>query len=309
MECARCGRRAEIEIKYAKEHLCRGCFISLFEGRVRKNIRINRLLRSDERTGVALSGGKDSAVALSVLRMLHSKAPKSELSALTIDQGIKGTEDGLKAAKALCRRLDVPHSVFSFKKEYGVTMDALMKRVRKLGDAAPACSFCGVLRRKLLNDKAQELGLTKVATGHNLDDETQACLMNFIRGEHDRLARLGPIVGVVRDPSFVPRIKPLRDCPEEEVLSYAKLKGIPYSAVKCPHSGEAFRGTVRAALALFEEKYPGTRFQVLKSSDQLITMLRERTNVGSVARCSVCGEPSSGRVCRACQLLEKLGLA
>jgi uncharacterized protein (TIGR00269 family) len=289
-----------------KESVCSGCFLGMIENRVRKNIRTNRLLGSLDKTAVALSGGKDSAVSLHILKMLHAKAPRSELSAITIDQGIKGTEGGLKAAKKLCKVLEVEHHVFSFKKEYGVSMDALMKKVKEMDNSTPACSFCGVLRRNLLNEKARDLKLDKIATGHNLDDEVQSSLMNILRGEVERISRMGPIVGVVRDPAFVPRIKPLRDCPEEEVLKYAKLQNIPFSASRCPYSGEAFRSTVRKALGVIEERHPGTKFQLLKSTDALIPLLRKSIEVGPLTRCGACGEITSGELCRVCQIRKEL---
>jgi uncharacterized protein (TIGR00269 family) len=278
----------------------------MMENRVRKNIRANRLLGSLDRTAVALSGGKDSAVTLHILKVLHAKAPRSELSAITIDQGIKGTEDGLKAAKELCKRLEVEHHTFSFRKEYGIGMDALMKKVKKIDNSTPACSFCGVLRRNLLNEKARELGLTKVATGHNLDDEAQSSLMNYLHGDVERLSRMGPKVGVIRDPAFVPRIKPLRDCPEDEVLKYAKLQNIPFSPSRCPYSKEAFRDTVRKALGDIEKRHPGTKFQLLNSTDHLIPLLRKSIVVGTLTHCSGCGEITSGELCRVCQIRKEL---
>lgn len=307
MECARCKRKpAEIELPYMKEFVCAGCFLSMMENRVRKNIRANRLLGSLDRTAVALSGGKDSAVTLHILKVLHAKAPRSELSAITIDQGIKGTEEGLKAAKELCKRLEVEHHIFSFRKEYGIGMDALMKKVKKIDNSTPACSFCGVLRRNLLNEKARELGLTKVATGHNLDDEAQSSLMNYLHGDVERLSRMGPKVGVIRDPAFVPRIKPLRDCPEDEVLKYAKLQNIPFSPSRCPYSKDAFRDTVRKALGDIEKRHPGTKFQLLNSTDHLIPLLRKSIVVGTLTHCSGCGEITSGELCRVCQIRKDL---
>jgi len=308
MKCARCGRFAgKIELRYMKAFICSSCFLSMIENRVRRNMRVNRLLGSLDRTAVALSGGKDSAVTLHIMKMLHAKAPRSELMAITIDQGIKGSEGGMKAAKELCKELYVEHHVFSFRKEYGLSMDALMKKVKKMDNSAPACSFCGVLRRNLLNEKARELKLTKIATGHNLDDEVQSSLMNYLRGEVERLSRMGPLVGVIKDSAFVPRIKPLRDCPEDEVLMYAKLRKIPFSSSKCPYSGEAFRGTVRKAVDMIEERHPGTKFQLLNSTDRLIPLLRKSIVVGPLTHCSGCGEITSSELCRVCQIRKELG--
>ena len=309
MKCARCNKRAEIELKYSGEFLCGNCFIRLFEKRVRRNIRSNRLLKPTDKTAVALSGGKDSAVVLHILNDLHKRAPRSELIAISIDQGVgKFQEKSLNAAKAICKKLGVKQYVYSFEEEFGLTMDEIVERSKRLKNPAPACSYCGVLRRKLLNDKARELGITKIATGHNLDDEIQSSLMNFIRGDLDRIARMGAIVGVIKNEKFIPRIKPLRECPEEEVRIYAGLKGIEFETSRCPYSEDAFRRTIREVIDRIEERHPGSKFQILKSTDQLIPILRSETRPGEIGRCRVCGDLTSGDLCKACQIKRELGL-
>ncbi len=309
MNCARCNKIAVIDVGYTKESLCKNCFLGLFEDRVKKNIRVNQLLHPKDKTVVAVSGGKDSAVALYILHKLHKKAPKSELVALTIDQGIKeyGNQT-LSAAKKLCNHLEVEHHIFSFKKEFGVSLDELVEKTKKLKKPAPVCSYCGVLRRRLLNDKARELGATKIAIGHNMDDEIQVSLMNYIRGDISRIARMGPVVGIVKDTGFVSRIKPLRRCPEDEVLLYAKLKDIVFEQGRCPYSGNAFRKTIREAIDLIDRKHPGSRFQILNSTDQLIPMIRSSLEVDTLKKCVVCGEITSGELCRLCQIKKELGL-
>ena len=58
-----------------------------------------------------------------------------------------------------------------------------------------------------MNKAARDIDADVLATGHNLDDITQAILMNFTRGDIERLARLGPHSKV--QPGLVPRILPL----------------------------------------------------------------------------------------------------
>jgi len=173
-------------------------------------------------------------------------------------------------------------------------------------DPAPPCSFCGVLRRKLLNDKAKELHATRIATGHNMDDEIQTALMNYMRGDIEKTALLGALTGVVRDERFVQRIKPLRYCPEEEVLLYANLKRIEYEPTACPYAGESLRSTIRKAIDGIEKKHPGSKHQTLKSTDKLIDLLRKNTEYGKIGRCTKCGDPCSGEICRPCRILEKI---
>ncbi len=270
-----------------------------FENRVRKTIRVNRLLTPTDKTAVALSGGKDSSVVLYLLKKFSRMAPRSELIAISIDPGIKGLT--LEYAKRICKELEIPQYIYSFKDEFGFTFDGIVQKLKKLENPAPACSYCGVLRRRLLNEKARELGATKIATGHNLDDEIQTGLMNFIRGDLDRMARMGAISGVIKDEKFVPRIKPLRECPENEVKLYAELRGLKFGSRRCPYSKDAFRGTIRSVIDNIEEKHPGSKFQILRSIDRLVPILRERFS-GKINRCKICGELTSEEVCKVCEI-------
>lgn len=304
--CSRCRRPAVYDVRCNRESLCEKCFVELFEKRVRRTIRTNKLLRKDDRTLVALSGGKDSAVVLYILKGLLKKAPEGKLAAISIDQGIKGTESALEASKTLCKDLDVEHHIYSFKKEYGLTMDGIVRKIRHIANPPPPCSFCGVLRRKLLNTKAKELCATKIATGHNMDDEIQSSMMNYVRGDVEAIARMGALVGAVRDPRFVQRIKPLRDSPEREVRMYADIKGIRYEGSRCPHSREAFRGTIRKAIEDIDSAHPGSRFQILRSTDTLIEILRSSAKAYEIGTCERCGDPCSSGICKFCQIIENL---
>ena len=73
----------------------------------------------------------------------------------------------------------------TFKDEIGFTLGEL---VRKTRTNAP-CSYCGVIRRRILNKKARELKADKLAIGHTLDDTVQTVLMNLMRNEPLRLVR------------------------------------------------------------------------------------------------------------------------
>ncbi|MEA1925592.1 MAG: TIGR00269 family protein [Candidatus Altiarchaeota archaeon] len=305
-KCSRCERDSVTQLSYLGESLCSRCFSRLVEKRVRKTVRLNKLLAREDRIGVALSGGKDSACALHIMKKLVDPVPSSELVAYSIDEGIEGFRDkSIKAASELCEQLGVEHWVYSFRESYGFTIDEILE---KLGPdkRAPVCSYCGVLRRKLLNEGGKDLGLDKIVTGHNLDDEVQTSLMNYIRGDLDRIGRMGANVGVLKDSGFVPRIKPLRECPVEEILEYAKIKEIPFYSKSCPYSEEAFRQTIRKVVDLLENNHPGSRFQILKSTDNLIEKLDPEKEYGKINHCVICGYPTSRERCRACQILEEL---
>jgi len=310
MKCSQCQKTAAVELKYSKQFLCEAHFTRLFEKRVRRTIRKNKLLRYDDKIAVALSGGKDSSVLLKILNELTKKVRTSSLFAITIDEGIAGySENNIEITKKFCGELGIEHYIFSFKDETGITMDDVVNKIKNSGKAAPPCSYCGVFRRNLLNIKAREMGATKIATGHNLDDECQVMFMNFIRGDLGRIARMGTYTGIIKNEKFVPKIKPLRECPEDEVRMYAILNELEINSERCPYSRYAFRETVRNCLNGIEEKHPGSKFQALKSIDELIPIMKEVYKTGELPnKCEICGELTSGRVCKFCEIMGEFQL-
>lgn len=304
--CAKCGKPAVITLRYMDSSFCQSHFVRLFESRVLRTVRENRMLKKGDRVAVGLSGGKDSCVMLHLLHKISRSLP-IELFAITIDEGISGYRNRtLEVAKKECRKLGVPLTVISFRGEFGKTLDALLK---KKGEAR-SCSFCGVMRRYALNRAARKQGATKLAIGHNADDVAQTVFMNMMRNEQpERMGRFGPLSGAVGDKRFVQRIKPLFSTPEREVAAYAMMKGIEIEFAECPYARFAFRQYVRQMLNAAEEKYPGTKLKVVRSflaQEELMkrgAKEKAKEKGGKMLTCSICGEPSAKETCSLCCLL------
>ncbi len=303
MKCSICGEEAVVEVRYEGKAYCEKHFIERFKRRVRKTIAKTKMVKPGETIAIALSGGKDSTTALYVLKPILEKW-KSKFFAITIDQGIHGYGDKLiRFSKKLTNELGVEHHIYSMKNEIGITIDdvANLKRPRAV------CSYCGAFRRWILNKKARELGADKIVIGHNLDDEAQTALMNFMRGELSRTARMGPEIGVIKDDLFVPRVKPLREIPEREVKLFAYLKGLSPGDEECPYIGEAFRKEIRKELNELESKFPGTKFSIVRSNDKLASILKGYyKDIGKPNRCRICGELTAGEICQKCKFLDEL---
>ncbi|MBI4399231.1 tRNA 2-thiocytidine biosynthesis protein TtcA, partial [Candidatus Micrarchaeota archaeon] len=223
VNCSKCKNNSILFIATSGTNLCKSHFFEKFEKTARQTIREFGLLEKTKRLGVALSGGKDSTATL---YMLHPLAQEMsiELIAITVDEGIAGYRDkSIEVASKICKDLGVEHVVKSYKDEIGFKIDDIVK----IDERDPACSYCGVFRRWVLNKAAKELSLDKLALGHNLDDTSQTILMNILRNEPFRLARFGATSGIVDDESFVPRIKPLMRIPEKWVAVWALLNDLP----------------------------------------------------------------------------------
>ncbi|MFH0889622.1 MAG: TIGR00269 family protein [Candidatus Aenigmatarchaeota archaeon] len=303
-----CGKRAVYERKYEGNSYCAACFKTQFEKRVKRTIREYGLVGKNDVIVVGMSGGKDSSVVLLLLKKIFGNRPDIKIMAVSVDEGIRNYRDkSLKAAKALAKRLGVGHYTVRFKTNLGKSLDEIMKR--STGNLN-SCTFCGVFRRYLLNRAARELGATKVCTGHNMDDEAQAVLINYLKGDAKRLARMGPSPSISKNDKFIPRIKPLRDVPEKESALYAVLSDVGNYWGECPYvSGIRFE--VRDFLNNVEVKHPGTKFSFLRTFDSMLPVIRETAaKTGSeINECDVCGEPCSGRICKVCELLDKLGVS
>jgi len=179
-------------------------------------------------------------------------------------------------------------------------MDEIASKHDELGE----CSYCGAFRRLCLNKKSKELEVDKLVTGHNLDDMAQSVLMNFVNGDVQKLARLGPHKKIQL--GLVPRMFPLRVIPEKEVVLYAILKNIEYYDGECPYSIHAYRGFFRDIIEDLEYRNPGTRHSILKSYDAIRDMLFDRFPPAKLNKCLRCGEPTSQEVCKACVLKDRI---
>jgi len=304
MKCSKCKRDSAVFLPYSKNNLCKKHFLELFEKRFLRTVREFNMLKKGDKVALGLSGGKDSTTLLHLLSMLQKKLP-FELFAITIDIGTKCgyNKKILEISKRECKKLGVPHYIFTFKKELGFTIDGIVKRT----NTENPCSFCGVFRRRILNKKARELGANKLAIGHNLDDTAQTVILNLMRNEPLRLLRFHELL--ITNKLLIPRIKPLTRTPEDEVVAYGKLKGLKLEAKRCcPYSKYAMRKAVRKMLDELEDEYPGTKFKIFSSFLSIVNKLREYTDKKSmkINICKNCKEPSSTEFCMYCKLFGKV---
>jgi uncharacterized protein (TIGR00269 family) len=242
---------------------------------------------------VALSGGKDSSAVLFFLHRLLGERRDVRLMAITVDEGIGGYRD-TGQARAIADSMSVPWVTATFAEAYGITLDEIVARK----GTGLSCSYCGVLRRALMNRIAREEGVTKFAYGFNLDDEAQSVLMNALRGDADRLTR-----PMREAEGMVPRIKPFMYIPEREVALYAFLHVEEFDLAGCPYAGDALRGDVRGILDDYTYRHPATKYSLVNLGEALREPAKNHTE--GLRVCERCGEPC-GKICRTCQILDEV---
>lgn len=296
--------------KYSGRKLCKRCFIDSLEKKVRRTISKHKMFQKDDRIAFALSGGKDSVALLNILQDIEPKFQKTEMIAVTIDEGIKNyRERAITVAIENTSRLGIEHVISSFQELYEATLDKIIEKADlKIEKRLAACTYCGVLRRKALNVVARNLNADVIVTAHNLDDIAQTILINLIRGDFWRLGRDLSSSKII-DSRMIPRVKPAREIPEKELTLYAYYRELNYHGGSCPYSVEALRGDIRNFLSLMEVKRPGTLFTLLKTSEKISMALQLQSNQPiNLGSCEYCNEPTQRKLCKVCELLGNLNL-
>jgi uncharacterized protein (TIGR00269 family) len=297
MKCTLCNNTAVISQRYSGRHLCAAHFTEEFEQNVLETVLKGQMVNDGDRIAVAVSGGKDSTALLYVLKQILVERDV-ELFAITVDEGIaRYRDDTMKLARKVAEDLGVRQEIVTFRDEYGFDLDRVVQ------DGAMPCTVCGVFRKNALNRAAKRLGAVKLATGHNLDDEAQSVMMNYMKGDMVRLARFRPRR---RQPGLVPRIKPLRETPEKEVALYGMIKGFYEESRECPYANLSLRSDVRDMMNRLEDLFPGTKRSTLDGYERVLEIAGDRWVQKDLSSCKICGEPCVRDLCKACELLGKL---
>ena len=294
--CSFCSTTAFYRREYEGVNLCKRCFKRSIEDKVRFTVSKYKMFSPKDHIAVAVSGGKDSQALLQILNKLKIRFPLSKLTAVTIDEGIRGyREEALSLAGAFSESLKIEHKIFSFKELFQVTLDEIVQRQSKMSP----CSYCGVLRRRAIEKAARAVGADVIATAHNIDDEVQTILLNILHGGAERLARTGP---VLRDPSmrFIPRVKPLCEIYEREIALYTYISGLEFQSVPCPYRNRALRNDIRDALDMLEKKHPGLKHTAYSSKMRLSNLLGDRDV--KLNCCRICGEWTGRDLCGVCRI-------
>ncbi len=300
VKCSYCSKRAVFfwdGKAYCKEH-----FKLWVEERAKKVL--EKYVKPGQKLGVAVSGGKDSTLALIVTREV-ARERGAEVIALHIDEGIAGYRPiTTEFIKRFSKKLGVELRIASFKDFLGKSLDELVKS----SNIRP-CTICGVFRRYLLNKLAIEEKLDYLVLGHNMDDEVQTFFMNLFTGNLQQLARKGELAKVVDFPGFVPRLKPLVYLPEKATMLY-NLLFLHVPDVECPYREFSNRFWIRKFVYRLEQMEQGAMEKILKFYySKLMPKIKEKIKgKAELRRCRICGFPTSRDICKACKLRIELGL-
>src|SRR6187551_410322 len=236
------------------------------------------LIEDGDRIMVGLSGGKDSWALMQILDNLRQRAPITfSLIAVNVDSGYKDFKHGVIAKTCEDRGWEyrIEHTTI------GDVMDDILE-----ANATP-CSLCARLRRGVLYRIATEVGATKIALGHHLDDFVETLLLNlFFAGALKAMpARL------VSDSGEHVVIRPLVYVTEDEARAYTKERELPIIGCCCPACGDLSlqRQRVKRLILDLEREHPGVKQSMLKALGNVMPrhLLDQRLNPSGELRDSV----------------------
>jgi len=212
-----------------------------FLTKVKQAIKDYDMIVKGDRVAVGLSGGKDSAALLFVLNLLRKYSHlQFELLAVYVNPGWGDVDT--TPLENICREYGIPF----YHRSYPIAR-AVEQKARR-----GPCSLCSKLRSGILNTSARELGATKVALGHHLDDAVETFFLNMLYA--GQLKTFMPRTYLDRAGLFL--IRPLIYLPQKVVASITSHLQLPVIPNPCPYSGHTKRDEVRQVVRFLADRYP-----------------------------------------------------
>lgn len=212
------------------------------------------MLQDQDHIMVCVSGGKDSATLLVLLRLLQEQLKPIgvdfQLTAVHVDQkqpGYNGT-----ALVNWFEELGVQYRVIE-EDTYSIVVD-------KTAPNQSYCTMCSRLRRGILYSTAMELGCNKLALGHHADDALETLLLNMLHAGQlkampARYTSKRGKLGVLR---------PLITCLENDIREYATLSEFPILPCNlCSNQANLQRPQVKLLLSTLETFNPNAKQNLL----------------------------------------------
>lgn len=227
-----------------------------FIEKVKKTIKKYRMLESGDKVIIGVSGGPDSMALLYALNQIKKKY-NLELKVTHLNHGFRGKEAQREAqfVEDMAQKLKLSCEVKTF------DVPAYKKKSSLSSQEAAR-----VIRYQFLEDERKKFKATKVALGHNANDQAETLMMWLLRGAGVKgLSGIPPVrEGVI--------IRPLIETTREEIEVYLEEKEIPFVIDSSNLKTDYLRNRLRHEIfPLLKEHYNP---QLVKSLVQTASILR-----------------------------------
>jgi len=211
------------------------------------------MIQEGDKVMACMSGGADSYTMLDALLHLKKVAPINfDIIAVNLDQKQPGFPE--QVLPQYLEALGVNYEIIE-RDTYAIVKD-------KLAEGDKTCWLCSRLRRGILYNAAQALGVTKIALGHHADDIVETMFLNMIHGA--TLKAMPP--KLLSDDKRNIVIRPLAYCREKDIKSYAAAREFPIIPCNlCGSQENLQRQATKAMLIDMESKQPQAIGNMLKA--------------------------------------------
>ncbi len=234
---------------------------------VQKTIARWQLLAAGDSLLIAVSGGPDSVALLHLLWRLRHQF-KLQLVVAHLNHGLRGdlADEDQTYVRQLAGQLGLPF--FTETRDVAAIARESKLSVEEAGRFARYGFFARI---------GQQLGISKVAVGHNADDQAETILMRLLRGAGRRgLSGIAPLAR--HDGLKI--VRPLFECTREQIEAYCLWAGLSPRLDATNNELLYFRSRVRHRyLPLLEAENPALRrqlvqnAQILRSEDEYLEQI------------------------------------
>lgn len=190
-----------------------------------KTISNHQMITADCTVGVGLSGGADSVALLHLLVSNRDILKIKNIIAVHVNHGIRGVEadNDLKFSQKLCEAFGV--DFVSFKTD-------IPSISKETGEGIEECA------RRIRYEFFEKTDCDVFATAHNLNDNAETFILNFVRG-----SSLNGLCGIPYKRGQY--IRPLLDCTRDEIENYISLNNLDFVTDSTNLSDDYTRNLIR----------------------------------------------------------------
>ncbi|WP_455382948.1 tRNA lysidine(34) synthetase [Salinispira pacifica] len=124
-----------------------------------------------------------------------------------------------------------------------------------------SCYLCSRNRKRILFDEINDLGITKVALGHHLDDIIETTLMNlFYHGQFGTMMPVQEFFG-----GRVTLIRPMCTVTEARVRNIASFLDLPTVSIDCPYRDTTIRQDMKQIIRSLAHKNRQVRENIYRA--------------------------------------------
>jgi tRNA(Ile)-lysidine synthase len=251
---------------------------------VEETIRKYAMFRKGDRVVVGVSGGPDS---VSLLFLLHRMAPRLGISLhvahLNHMLRQKAAQDDALFVKRVAETLGLPVTIRR--------MDVRrVCRTEKLSVEEAARK----VRYEFFLEVARKTGSSKIAVGHNMDDQAETVLMRLLRGAGpEGLSGMSP----VREIGGCKIVRPLLEVPRAYIKQFLEKERIPYKKDASNIEPVYLRNRLRLKLIPYLQKNYNRRIRkILCNTAESIKLMYEFVRKSARRAMAVCSVVENGCV-------------